>query len=70
MVYSTCTVRKAENEEVCERLLREHPELEPVELPEIMGIEVSAQCDSVADVRLRRRILRCKIQKNKIRQRR
>ena len=36
MVYSTCTVRKAENEEVCERLLREHPELEPVELPEMM----------------------------------
>ncbi|MBR4627089.1 MAG: 16S rRNA (cytosine(967)-C(5))-methyltransferase RsmB [Ruminococcus sp.] len=36
LVYSTCTVRKAENEEVCERLLREHPELEPVELPEMM----------------------------------
>ena len=37
LVYSTCTVRKAENEEVCERLLREHPELEAVELPEFMG---------------------------------
>ena len=36
MVYSTCTVRRAENEEVCERLLREHPELEPVELPEML----------------------------------
>ena len=36
MVYSTCTVRKAENDEVVERLLREHPELEPVELPELL----------------------------------
>ena len=36
MVYSTCTVRKAENEEVVERLLREHPEIEPVELPEML----------------------------------
>ncbi|MBP5582286.1 MAG: methyltransferase domain-containing protein, partial [Ruminococcus sp.] len=39
LVYSTCTVRKAENEEVCERLLREHPELEAVELPTLMGKE-------------------------------
>lgn len=37
LVYSTCTVRKAENEEVCERLLREHPELEDVELPTMQG---------------------------------
>ncbi|MCR4796763.1 MAG: 16S rRNA (cytosine(967)-C(5))-methyltransferase RsmB [Ruminococcus sp.] len=37
LVYSTCTVRRAENEEVCERLLREHPELEAVELSELMG---------------------------------
>jgi len=37
LVYSTCTVRKAENEEVVERLLREHPELEPVALPDMMG---------------------------------
>ena len=36
MVYSTCTLRKAENDEVVERLLREHPELEPVELPEML----------------------------------
>jgi 16S rRNA (cytosine967-C5)-methyltransferase len=36
MVYSTCTLRKAENEEVAERLLHEHPEIEPVELPEMM----------------------------------
>lgn len=38
LVYSTCTLRKAENEAVCERLLREHPELEAVELPELMGV--------------------------------
>ena len=36
MVYSTCTLRKAENDAVVERLLREHPELEPVELPEML----------------------------------
>ena len=38
LVYSTCTVRKAENEAVCERLLREHTELEAVPLPEMRGI--------------------------------
>ena len=37
LVYSTCTVRKAENEEVCERLLREHTEIEAVELPDMLG---------------------------------
>jgi len=37
LVYSTCTVRKAENEEVCERLLSEHPELEAVQLPDMLG---------------------------------
>ena len=37
LVYSTCTVRKAENEEVCERLLTEHPELEAVQLPDMLG---------------------------------
>ena len=37
LVYSTCTVRKAENEEVCERLLREHGDIEAVQLPEMMG---------------------------------
>ena len=34
LVYSTCTIRREENEKVCERLLHAHPELEPVELPE------------------------------------
>ncbi|MBP5578448.1 MAG: 16S rRNA (cytosine(967)-C(5))-methyltransferase RsmB [Ruminococcus sp.] len=37
LVYSTCTVRKAENEEICERLLREHTGIEAVELPEMLG---------------------------------
>ena len=37
LVYSTCTVRKAENEEVCERLLQEHTEIEAVELPDMLG---------------------------------
>lgn len=37
MVYSTCTLRKAENDEVVERLLAAHPELESVEFPEILG---------------------------------
>jgi 16S rRNA (cytosine967-C5)-methyltransferase len=37
LVYSTCTVRKAENEEVVRRLLENHPELELAELPEPLG---------------------------------
>lgn len=37
LVYSTCTVRRAENEEVCERLLRDCSELEAAELPQLMG---------------------------------
>jgi len=37
LVYSTCTVRKAENDEVCDKLLSEHPELEAIELPEMNG---------------------------------
>ncbi|MBQ3140181.1 MAG: 16S rRNA (cytosine(967)-C(5))-methyltransferase RsmB [Ruminococcus sp.] len=41
MVYSTCTVRKAENEEVVERLLKNHPEIELAELPEIKGQKYS-----------------------------
>ncbi|MBR6580516.1 MAG: 16S rRNA (cytosine(967)-C(5))-methyltransferase RsmB [Ruminococcus sp.] len=37
MVYSTCTVRKAENEAVVERLLKNHPEIELAEMPEFYG---------------------------------
>lgn len=37
MIYSTCTLRKAENDEVCDRLLENHPELEAVPLPGILG---------------------------------
>ena len=37
MVYSTCTLRKAENDEVVEKLLAAHPEIEPAELPEMLG---------------------------------
>lgn len=38
MIYSTCTVRKAENDDVAARLLKNHPEIELAELPEIFGI--------------------------------
>ncbi|MDE6034688.1 MAG: 16S rRNA (cytosine(967)-C(5))-methyltransferase RsmB [Ruminococcus sp.] len=37
IVYSTCTLRKAENENVIERLLSGHNEIEPVPLPEPLG---------------------------------
>lgn len=37
MVYSTCTVRRAENDDVVKRLLDAHPELELCELPEFHG---------------------------------
>lgn len=37
MVYSTCTVRKAENEEVVMRLLENSPQIELAEMPTIMG---------------------------------
>ncbi len=39
MVYSTCTLRKAENDEVVDRLLSENPGLEPCELPELPSVE-------------------------------
>ncbi|MBP8593051.1 MAG: 16S rRNA (cytosine(967)-C(5))-methyltransferase RsmB [Ruminococcus sp.] len=38
LVYSTCTLRKAENDQVVERLLRENADLEPVILPELPGL--------------------------------
>lgn len=37
LVYSTCTLRRAENDEVCGRLLTNHPELSECELGGILG---------------------------------
>lgn len=37
LIYSTCTLRKAENDQVCDRLLKAHPELEPCVLGGILG---------------------------------
>ena len=37
MIYSTCTLRKAENNKVVEKLLANHPEIELVKLPEPLG---------------------------------
>ena len=37
LMYSTCTLRKAENDEIADRLLSTHPELEPCPMPEILG---------------------------------
>ncbi len=37
MIYSTCTLRKVENDAVCDRLLENHPEIEAVPLPGILG---------------------------------
>ncbi len=36
LVYSTCTLRKAENQDIAERFLREHPDFEgvPLDLPD------------------------------------
>lgn len=39
MVYSTCTLRRAENDEVVKKLLANHPEIELIDTPEIMGQE-------------------------------
>lgn len=38
MVYSTCTVRKAENDDVVAELLKNHPEIELAEMPIICDI--------------------------------
>ncbi|MDE5584160.1 MAG: 16S rRNA (cytosine(967)-C(5))-methyltransferase RsmB [Ruminococcus sp.] len=45
MVYSTCTLRKAENQEVVNRLLENHPEIEFVELPQPLGEKFGNMAD-------------------------
>lgn len=45
MVYSTCTLRKAENIQVIGKLLADHPELEPVILPEPLGGKFGSSAD-------------------------
>lgn len=37
LVYSTCTLRKSENDDVVERLLKNHPELEPIDFLKQFG---------------------------------
>ena len=37
LVYSTCTLSRAENDEVAERFLAEHPDFEPAPLGEAFG---------------------------------
>lgn len=37
LIYSTCTLRREENDSVADRLLENHPELEPVEILPDMG---------------------------------
>ena len=50
LVYSTCTVRKAENGDVCDRLLSECPELEPVTLPELPGVGPCSRMDFLPEM--------------------
>ncbi|MDE5835148.1 MAG: methyltransferase domain-containing protein, partial [Ruminococcus sp.] len=45
MVYSTCTLRKAENICIVEKLLENHPEIEPVILPEPLGTTFGSSAD-------------------------
>lgn len=40
MVYSTCTLRKAENDEVVKKILENHPETELIKMPEIFGKKI------------------------------
>ena len=42
MIYSTCTLRKAENDDVVWKLLENHPEIELVKLPEPLGSRFEA----------------------------
>ena len=37
IVYSTCTLSRAENDEVADRFLREHPDFTEGKLPEVLG---------------------------------
>ena len=37
LLYSTCTLNPAENEEVVERFLAEHPDFAPCRLPQSLG---------------------------------
>ncbi len=62
LVYSTCTVLRAENEEVVERFLQAHPDFEPVPLTEFGFTEGYAvfsvlydNCDGFFAARLRRK---------------
>lgn len=41
LVYSTCTCSRAENEEVVDKFLENHPEFESSPLPEILGENIS-----------------------------
>ncbi len=47
LVYSTCTLRKVENEQVIERLLNSHPELEPVSFLLELGEPFGNFCASI-----------------------
>lgn len=42
VVYATCTMRRAENEQQVERLLAEDPTLELVRLVEVLGAAMAA----------------------------
>jgi len=62
LVYSTCTILRAENEDVVQKFLRAHPEFEPVPLTEFGFSEGSAtfsilydNCDGFFAARLRRK---------------
>lgn len=40
LVYSTCTLRRAENERAAETFLANHPEFEPYPIPELEGCDI------------------------------
>lgn len=61
LVYATCTILKAENENVIERFLKSHPEFSPVPLAELKESEgyktftaEEADCDGFFVARLRK----------------